>query len=195
MAIQIVFETHSTTEDNEAGMATGWLPGSLSSLGREQAAALGRRRSSDGLTAVFSSDLARSLETAKIAFAGSPMPILTDWRLRECDYGRLNGAPVGQVHTNRRSRLTEPYPDGESWQQATARVARFVLDLRLRWEGCRVLVLGHVATYWGLECALNGADLRSLVQADFQWQDGWEFLLDESPPQGVDHGPWSSPSR
>jgi len=27
MTIQIVFETHSTTEDNENGIATGWLPG------------------------------------------------------------------------------------------------------------------------------------------------------------------------
>ncbi len=179
MPIQIVFETHSTTDDNEAGLATGWLPGRLSSLGREQAAALGRRRSNDGLAAVFSSDLARSLETAKIAFGGLPIPLLADWRLRECDYGRLNGAPVEQVHPFRRSRLTEPYPNGESWQQATVRVERFLSDLPLRWEESRVLVLGHVATYWGLECALNGADLRALVQADFEWQDGWEFLLGE----------------
>jgi broad specificity phosphatase PhoE len=182
--VQIVFETHSTTHDNEAGRATGWLPGRLSPLGREQAAALGRRRADDGLAAVFSSDLDRSLETAEIAFAGSPVPILADWRLRECDYGRLNGAPVAEVHTNRLSRLHEPYPDGESWQQATARVARFLSDLRLRWEGRRVLVIGHVATYWGLECALNGGNLRSLVQAEFDWQEGWEFSLDETLGQG-----------
>jgi hypothetical protein len=25
--IELVYETHSTTEDNEAGRATGWLPG------------------------------------------------------------------------------------------------------------------------------------------------------------------------
>jgi 2,3-bisphosphoglycerate-dependent phosphoglycerate mutase len=76
--------------------------------------------------------------------------------------------PVEQVHTFRRSRLTEPYPNGESWQQATVRGERFLSDLPLRWEESRVLVLGHVATYWGLECALNGADLRALVQADFE---------------------------
>ena len=27
MTIEIVFETHSTTEDNEKGSATGWRPG------------------------------------------------------------------------------------------------------------------------------------------------------------------------
>jgi hypothetical protein len=29
MPIDIVFETHSLTTDNEAGIATGWLPGEL----------------------------------------------------------------------------------------------------------------------------------------------------------------------
>lgn len=33
MAVQIVFETHATTRDNEAGIATGWLPGELSDEG------------------------------------------------------------------------------------------------------------------------------------------------------------------
>jgi hypothetical protein len=30
VTIRIVFETHSTTEDNENGIGTGWLPGRLS---------------------------------------------------------------------------------------------------------------------------------------------------------------------
>src|SRR5258708_36854624 len=97
---RIVFETHSTSEDNERGIATGWLPGRLSPLGREQAAELGRRRHADGIAAVFCSDLARAAETASIAFAGSGIPILADWRLRECDYGELNGSPAGHFATH-----------------------------------------------------------------------------------------------
>jgi hypothetical protein len=37
VGIELVFETHSTTEDNEQGRATGWLPGRLSDRGRLQA--------------------------------------------------------------------------------------------------------------------------------------------------------------
>lgn len=33
MAIEIIYETHATTIDNEAGIATGWLPGQLSAPG------------------------------------------------------------------------------------------------------------------------------------------------------------------
>ena len=69
VTIEIVYETHSVTEDNERGIATGWRPGRLSARGRELAAELGRRRCDDGLAAVFSSDLARAAETAAIAFA------------------------------------------------------------------------------------------------------------------------------
>jgi hypothetical protein len=32
-AVEIVYETHATTTDNEASVATGWLPGQLSDQG------------------------------------------------------------------------------------------------------------------------------------------------------------------
>jgi 2,3-bisphosphoglycerate-dependent phosphoglycerate mutase len=177
MAIQVVYETHSISEDNERGAATGWLPGRLSERGRELAAELGRRRRDDGLAAVFSSDLTRAAETASIAFAGSPVPVLLDWRLRECDYGERNGMSAAELHAHRREHLGDPYPGGESWRQAVARVGRFLDDLPLRWSGRRVLVIGHVATRWGLDHLVNGVPLEDLVDADFAWQEGWEYVL------------------
>jgi broad specificity phosphatase PhoE len=87
MSVEVVFETHATSEDNEAGIATGWLPGKLSPRGREQARELGGRRRGDGLAIVFTSDLGRALDTAEIAFAGSGIPVVEDARLRECNYG------------------------------------------------------------------------------------------------------------
>ena len=62
--------------------------------------------------------------------------------LHECDFrtnGRLNRALTEAIHGDRLSHPGEPYPDGESWQQASARVALFLSDLRLRWEGRPVL--------------------------------------------------------
>jgi 2,3-bisphosphoglycerate-dependent phosphoglycerate mutase len=182
MAVRIVFETHQTTEDNEAGIATGWLPGRLSALGREQAVELGERRRNDGLDVVFSSDLARAHDTVELAFAGSALPVLLDWRLRECDYGELNGAPREQVHAARRTQPTTPFPGGESWQQAATRVGRFLADLPLRWEGARVLVVGHTATRIGLDHHLGGASLADALAADVAWQPGWEYVLDGDSP-------------
>ncbi len=176
--IQVVFETHSISEDNERRVASGWSHSRLSPQGRELARQLGQRRRCDGIDAVFSSDLRRAAETAEIAFADSGVPILLDWRLRECDYGELNARPLAEHAGHRRRFLDEPYPGGESWRQAVIRVGGFLDDLSSRWAGKRLLVIGHVATRWGLAHHLGGVALEELVDADFNWQEGWEYTLE-----------------
>ena len=178
MSLQVCFETHQTTEDNEAGIATGWLPGRLSAVGRRQAVELGERRRDDGIDVVFSSDLHRAVESVDLAFVGAGPAVLLDWRLRECDYGQLNGAPRAQVHADRSAHRVTPYPDGESWQQAVDRVGSFLADLLPRWDGARVLIVGHVATRIGLDHHLNGVPLAAALENDFRWQPGWEYVLD-----------------
>lgn len=178
MVIEVVFETHSISEDNERGAASGWSHSKLSARGRELASELGERRRRDGIDVVFSSDLRRAAETAEIAFRDTAMPILLDWRLRECDYGELNGG-AARDHVRQRARfLDDPYPGGESWRQAVTRVGRFLGDLAPRWEGKRVLVIGHVATRWGLDHHLGATPLEELTGAGFAWREGWEYPLD-----------------
>jgi len=178
MSIEIVFETHALTEDNERGIATGWLPGRLGERGRANAAEMGRRRRDDGIVAVFTSDLRRAAETAEIAFGDTGIPILYDWRLRECDFGARNGSPAAEVKRDRLDFCERPYPGGESHGQAIARVARFLADLPTRWADRRVMLIGHLATYRGLEHVTTGLPVRDLVKADFQWRaDGWEYRL------------------
>ncbi|HEY6960738.1 MAG TPA: histidine phosphatase family protein [Gaiellaceae bacterium] len=169
----VVFETHSTSEDNEAGIATGWAPGRLSALGRSQAEELGRRRRDDGVVAVFSSDLRRAVETAEIAFGRSGIPLFLDWRLRECDYGELTGMPRTVLDEQRVARIDEPWPGGESWRQAVARVSRALDDL----PPGRVVVIGHVATGWALRHRVDGVPLEELAAEEFVWQPGWEYEL------------------
>jgi 2,3-bisphosphoglycerate-dependent phosphoglycerate mutase len=177
VGISVVFETHATTVDNEQGRATGWLPGQLSALGRDQARELGQRRENDGIAAVFCSDLARAVQTAELAFGQSAIPVLHDWRLRECDYGRRNGMPAAELHGRRHEYLDRAYPGGESWRQATGRVNRFLTDLPPGWTGQRVLVIGHVATRWGLDHHLHGVPLEQLAREEFAWQAGWEYQV------------------
>jgi 2,3-bisphosphoglycerate-dependent phosphoglycerate mutase len=169
----VVFETHATSEDNERGIATGWLGGALSRAGRLQAAELGARRRADGLDAVFASDLNRAVETARIAFEGSTFPVLVDWRLRECDYGTSNGMPKARLDEARSAHVEEPWPGGESWTQAVARVDGFLDEL----TGGRVLVIGHIATRWALEHRAHGRSVADLAAEDFVWQPGWEYEL------------------
>ena len=175
--VQIVFETHSTSEDNERGIATGWLGGKLSATGRAQAAELGKRRRTDGIDVVVSSDLNRAVETARIAFGGSGIPVFLDWRLRECNYGRMNGMPRARLDAERSRRLDEPFPDGESWRDAVARVTACLRELATERRDQRVVLIGHVATRWALDHHILGVALEHLVAAPFAWQPGWEYTL------------------
>jgi 2,3-bisphosphoglycerate-dependent phosphoglycerate mutase len=178
MSIAIVFETHALSEDNERGIATGWLPGRLSERGRALAAEMGRRRRADGIAAVFTSDLRRAAETAEIAFGDTDIPVLYDWRLRECDFGSRNGSPAAAVHRDRLDYCDRPYPGGESHRQAVARAAGLLVDLPTRWAGQRVMLIGHLATYRALEHVVNGLTVQELVAADFEWRaEGWEYRL------------------
>jgi broad specificity phosphatase PhoE len=185
MAIELVYETHSTTIDNETGIATGWLEGRLSDRGREQAAALGERRREDGLAAVFTSDLGRAIETAEIAFAGSGLPVHQDWRLRECNYGELNGTPAADIEAERARRIDQPFPGGESYRQVVDRTRDFLNDLFPELDGSRVLLIAHSANRWSLQHLLLGTPLEQVVAAPFEWQEGWEYALaGELPVQG-----------
>lgn len=177
MALSLVYETHSLTEDNHSGRATGWLPGRLSPEGRRLAAELGERRRDDGIQAVFTSDLARAVETAEIAFARTPLPQFRDWRLRECNYGALNGAPVADVSRLRLPSIDAPFPGGQSYRDVVANTESFLADVSRAFNGSRICVIAHSANKWALDVLLLGKRMEDLVPADFGWQEGWEYRV------------------
>jgi 2,3-bisphosphoglycerate-dependent phosphoglycerate mutase len=53
VAVEVIYGTHSWSKDNEAGIATGWLPGELSERGKNAAAELDKRRRGEVLAAVL----------------------------------------------------------------------------------------------------------------------------------------------
>ncbi len=177
MAVHLIYETHATTGDNERGVATGWLPGVLSATGREQAATLGRRYPDGAIDVACVSDLARAVETAMIAFAGRAVSVVRDPRLRECDYGDSNGAAAEQVAADRRDRIDQPFPGGESYRDVVRRTGAFLRDLAHDHDGQRVLVIAHSANRWALAELLGGVPLGRSMDEPFTWQPGWHYVI------------------
>ncbi|WBB59661.1 histidine phosphatase family protein [Streptomyces sp. WMMC500] len=177
MTVEIVYETHATTTDNEAGIATGRLPGRLSARGRREARELGERRRGQDIAAVFTSDLHRAVETARLAFPDGRPPIHRDRRLRECDYGDLNGHPARLLAAWRTRHIDTPFPGGQSYRQVLAATDALLRDLARQWNGTRILLIAHTANRWALDCLLTGASLHDLLGEPFAWQAGWYYTL------------------
>jgi alpha-ribazole phosphatase/probable phosphoglycerate mutase len=124
MAVKITYFVHGTTTDNQNHRSTGWNPGELSELGIAQSKELKDQTDLTIFDTIFSSDLKRAVDSARLNF-GENVEIIQDRRLRECNYGDLDGAPSDQVIYE--NHINEPFPNGESLQDVVVRIQ----DLRL----------------------------------------------------------------
>jgi len=183
--VEIVFETHSISEDNERGVASGWLDGRLSPRGRLFARELGRRRQAEVFDAIYVSDLNRAVETATLAFGHTGIPIVKDARLRECNYGEMNGCDTALLQGRRHAWIDTRFPHGQSYREVVRQMQLFLRELTEAHPGGKVLLIGHSATRWALEVLLAGKALETLVDAPFNWQPGWHYRLPDLALAGL----------
>src|SRR5262249_50417157 len=175
VAIELVFETHSTTVDNEQGaLPAGRRASCHNGDGRRPVSWGG------GEAATRSPWCSAPTWPARPRPHRWPSPIprsrcATAGGRANAASGSANGRPVADLRAGQREHLDRTYPGGESWRQGVTRVGRFLANLPLRWNGQRVLVIGHVATRWGLDHYLGGFPLEELMEQDFAWPDGWDY--------------------
>jgi broad specificity phosphatase PhoE len=175
--IDVWFEAHAETYHNAAGIASGHYDVALTDHGREQAQSVLRSRyAGQPFDAVYTSDTQRAFDTASLIFAGRPISIRRDARLRECDYGDFEGRPRAEVERTRTSAIHEPFPHGESYEQVAARMRSFLGDLAVEHDGQQVLLVGHSATLWMLDHWLHDRPLEAVV-GTFP-ERPWRFVLD-----------------
>ncbi|MFN8039197.1 MAG: histidine phosphatase family protein [Acidimicrobiales bacterium] len=129
----LILARHGRTEHNAQGRLLGRLDPSLDELGRSQAAALAEAVVADAarrgarVSAVVTSPLRRTAETAAAVAAVAGVEVVADERWIELDYGDFDGRPLADVPPDvwRAWRADPAFapPGGES-----------LADLRLRVE-------------------------------------------------------------
>lgn len=137
--VEIKYFVHGTTTDNLEHKSTGWLPGILSEKGIAQGKELAEIIKNEFFDIVFCSDLKRAVESAKLNFAGRNIKILQDARLRECNYGDLDG--LDQTLVVYEDHIVEPFPNGESLKQVESRIADFCEFLKKNYNGKKLPLL------------------------------------------------------
>jgi len=175
--MEIIFEAHSTSLDNEAHLASGWNDVELSEAGEQQAREMGQRYKGQKFDAIFCSDLQRSYLTAHLAF-GDKFPIIHDVRLRECDYGDMTQVDKKLVDDEKAARISVPFPHGESYEQCCSRMESILQEIKENYPNGRVMIVGHRATQYGLEHTVLGKSIVDAVTAPWSWQPGWKYIYE-----------------
>lgn len=175
---RIYLVRHGATQLTAEDRFSGSVGVDLSDEGRSQAARLGERMQSEGMTAVYASPLSRTMDTARIIAGRCGLePVPVDG-LREISHGHWEGLTRREVE--------ERFPDeyvaweqdpftfapegGESGVAVLARALPAIREIVTKHPGERVLVVSHKATIRLLLSSLLGFDAR-----------GYRDRLDQAP--------------
>lgn len=145
---RIVLARHGETDWNRIGRWQGHADPPLNGIGRHQAEELADGLAEDGIAAVYSSDLRRASETARVVGERLGLSVTEDPALREIDVGSWSGLT--------REEVSERYPegfarwldgeighDGETREQLTERVVAAVERIAAAYDGETVLIVTH----------------------------------------------------
>ena len=158
ITIVIAARAHGQTSDNEAGIRSGWRDPGLTDEGRRQAKQQGLLHANEEFDVIFSSDLRRTYETALLMFEGRQIPIVQDRRLRQLNYGDLEGLPTAELQDQGPQDMTTPFPNGESSIDLAGRFQDFLEDIEAHYDGKRVIIVANRPKIW--RHLINGAPLE-----------------------------------
>ena len=144
----ILLARHGETDWNRENRFQGHADIPLNDLGREQARSLAEALLGDGITAVYSSTLARAHETAQIVADRLGLPVRTDPRLMEIDVGTWSGLNRDEIA----ARWPEAFEswragvaawDGETYDELAVRTLEALREIASGHPGETVLAVGH----------------------------------------------------
>jgi broad specificity phosphatase PhoE len=175
--MKLTYFVHSTSIDNEAGLRSGWRDVPLSEWGLVQAQALRKQIAGRTFTAVFASDLQRAAHTARVLFPDRE--IILDPRLREMNYGLLNGRSHAHFPTDEHHCIHNRFPAGENCLDVEARIRAFLGDCTRQFQGQPIAVVSHRYPQLALAVICNGRSWSQAIDGDWrrrgQWQPGWSY--------------------
>jgi alpha-ribazole phosphatase/probable phosphoglycerate mutase len=180
--VRITYFVHGTTVDNEQGIASGWNNCELSDLGRKQSIGLNELFKDKKFDAIFCSDLKRAVDSAKLMFGDILGENLkTDNRLRECNYGDMNGAKSELVEGY--DAISQRFPNGESYIDVEDRMKSFLKELLMKFPNKQVAIISHRAPQLAIEVLINKKSWQQAIEQDWRpkkaWQPGWSYYLEE----------------
>ena len=151
---------HSTL--NVAGRVNGdpSVPVPLTEEGRIEAERLGRQLAALDLQLCVHTRFGRTRETAECILHGRDVPLLEEPLLDDIDVGELEGATLYEYRSWKREHTrSDPFPGGESLDDAARRYARAFRRLLDRDETAMLVVCHEIPIRYALNAAAGSDDL------------------------------------
>jgi probable phosphoglycerate mutase len=166
MTTTLYIARHGETEWNLAQKLQGYQDSPLTAKGHHQAESLATALNNRQITRVYSSDLGRAMQTARVVAEHLGVELIIDARLRERNFGILEGktkAELGESLLQERFRSHDPdyvIPGGESFRQVYDRSVACLEELAEQNGHAAFAVICHGgivsgAFYRTLELPLN----------------------------------------
>lgn len=170
---RIVAIRHGETAWNVDSRLQGHLDIPLNATGRWQAQRTAGALIEEGISAVYSSDLLRALQTAEALGNALSLPVVTDTRLRERAFGVFEAHTFAEIEARwpaEARRWTQREPDftpegGESLREVCARCIDAVQTLAEAHAGQTIALVAHGGV---LDCLYRAATQQGL-QAKRSW--------------------------
>lgn len=149
--IELIAVRHGETDFNAERRMQGHLDVPLSVTGRVQAQAAAARLADEPIDKIYSSDLQRALETARIIHEGREIELVTDLRLREFHMGTFQGMTLSEAREKHGDAWERFFihdadfalPGGQSRNQKQVEIASFMEEVVRSQAGGRMLVVTH----------------------------------------------------
>ena len=159
--MRLIITRHGETVENRERIIIGHLQGKLSDLGKEQSKKLAKRLKDEKIDFIYSSDLARAVDTAKIiSKLHSKSPVKFIEELREANWGEFEGKKRDEVGNPIESK------QGESIKQLYNR-AKKVLDILFnKHKNDTVLIVTHGRFIRALICVITNKQPEEIITMD-----------------------------
>ena len=125
---------------------------------------------------LFTSDLIRATTSAKLAF---PLfESIPDKRLRECNYGILDGEDKNLIKYEDHIKI--PFDNGESLLDVESRVKDFLDSVKEKYNGKTIGIIAHRAPQLAIEVITKNKSWEEAIKNDWRkngkWSPGWEYI-------------------
>jgi probable phosphoglycerate mutase len=142
--MKIYIARHGQTEWNKQDKICGLTDVELTDEGREQAKELAKSLKDTNIEVIIASPLKRAVETAGYISEAINIPVITDERLIEQNFGIFEGTyRKGQDFLNNKRNFAYRYPGGESMMQVAQRTYSLLDEIRDKYAGKDVLLVCH----------------------------------------------------